>query len=103
MAAAEDGTLPPTPEAPEVDPGEAAVLFAAGYSAEDIADMNPDERAAEAEEARDAGRRADRRGRGRAAHGRARRAADPAPEELQQAVGETPRPSAPAAPPDTAL
>ena len=55
MAAAEDGTPPPTPEAPEVDPGEAAVLFVAGYSAEDIADMNPDERAAEAAEARTQG------------------------------------------------
>ena len=43
MAAAEDGSLPPTPEAPDIPPAEAAVLLA-GYDAEDIADMNPEER-----------------------------------------------------------
>ena len=47
-------TAPYTPTqggAPEVDPAEAALLFAAGYDAEDITDMNPEERAAEVAEA----------------------------------------------------
>ena len=49
MAAAEGGTGADGRGAR--GPGEAAVLFAAGYDAEDIADMNPEERAAEAADA----------------------------------------------------
>ena len=46
VAAAESGALPlAPPAAPEIDPAEAAVLFAAGYDAENIADTNPEERA----------------------------------------------------------
>ena len=81
------------------------MLFAAGYTAEDIADMNPDERAAEAEEERTQGvepiEEAEA-GQRMADHAGASPATIPA-EELQQAVGETPRPGAPAAPPDTPI
>lgn len=41
--------------APDVPPQEAAVLFGAGYTAEDITDMSPAERAAEIAQARDQG------------------------------------------------
>ena len=64
--------------------------------------MNPEERTAEAEEARAQG--VEPIDEAEAAQRMAEHAPAPIlpPEELQQAVGETPRPSAPAAPPDTA-
>ena len=56
VAAAESGALPlAPPAAPEIDPAEAAVLFAAGYNAANIADTNPEERAEEVREAREQG------------------------------------------------
>ena len=55
VAAAESALPLAPPAAPEIDPAEAAVLFAAGYDAENIADTNPEERAEQVREAREQG------------------------------------------------
>ena len=53
----EDGFIddPEAPLPPPASPAETAILRAAGYSDEDIAAMEPEQRAAEIEDARDAG------------------------------------------------